>query len=151
MASFYLSKELHLESRHPIVLQSDSAKHEKKSEYAVVYPNAVTISMVTLNSTDEVRKNDTNVSIIENKGKILSICNQIDSRKPFAIDSEDQSIGDYKQNDSELKNCLTAENHLELNNIHHENAPAWSSRINQYNPFLSNKDSYQKIPELSDV
>jgi hypothetical protein len=129
-------------------------KHNENINYSDVYPNTASTSITTPNGSDDIHS-DNNVNITENKNAIsdvdtkYSICNQIDTRRPFAIGSEVTS--ECKLNNYESAN-LNINNHMDINHNSHENTnPVWSSRITQYYPFISNKDRYQKIPEVPDV
>jgi len=160
VASFYLSKELHLENRNPFASLSnltkynDLTKYNENIDYSDVYPNPAPMISITPNGSDDTHS-DNNVNVTENNSVIsdvdtkYSICNQIDTRRPFAIGSEDTS--ECKLNDYESTN-LKINNHMDISHNSHENAnPVWPSKLTQYNPFISNKDRYQRIPEVPDI
>jgi uncharacterized protein YxeA len=157
VASFFLSKELHLENRNPFIISdltkyNEMTKYNEQSDYSVVDPNTATISITAPNS-DQIHSDDAEESrrIVSEGDNNYSICNQIDTRRPFATSSEEPSMSEYKSNDYDLNN-LSIDNHMEISaNSQGNTNPAWSSRISQYNPFVSDKDRYQKIPEVTDV
>lgn len=179
LASFFLSKELHSQNRHPLIVFPASAGGLKQQSdyppsfsYDVDERGNIGKYSEKLASSNESESS----SICE-----LAICNKIDSRKPFSEGEMTPLSPQLTSNLSfhALRNAAyynkdapasapapapTANHHhhakkgdLEMTGHHRHSHPPltdagtdWSSRITQFNPFYST-DQYERVPEPAGV
>jgi hypothetical protein len=177
LASFFLSKELHSQNRHPLIVFPASAGGLKQQSD---YPPSFSYDV------------DERGNIVKYSGKLassnesesssvceLAICNKIDSRKPFS-EGEMAPLSPqltsnlsfhairnvaYYNEDAPAPAPASAANHhhhakkgdLEMTGHHRHSHPPptdagtnWSSRITQFNPFYST-DQYERVPEPAGV
>ena len=92
LASFFLSKELHYQSRQPLIVFPTSTGSMKQSDYTTVYPPDFSYDVDEGNGTSPVSHDKysergflVNGDSKGNSGAV-AICNKIGSRKPFSVE-----------------------------------------------------------------
>jgi hypothetical protein len=93
LASFFLSKELHYQSRQPLIVFPTSTGSMKQSDYTTVYPPDFSYDVDEGNGTSPVSNDKysergylVNGDSKGSSGGSVAICNKIDSRKPFSVE-----------------------------------------------------------------
>lgn len=176
LASFFLSKELHSQNRHPLFVFPASAGGPKQQSD---YPPSFSYDVDERGNIGKYSEKLASSNESESSSVCeLAICNKIDSRKPFSeremtpISSplrSDLSFHTVRnavyQKDSPAPTPAPTINHhhhakkgdLEMTAHHRQSHPThtgagtdWSSRVSQFNPFYS-ADKYERVPETAGV
>ena len=177
LASFFLSKELHSQNRHPLIVFPASAGGLKQHSE---YPPSFSYDVDERGNNGKYSERLASSNESESSSVCeLAICNKIDSRKPFSEGGMTPLSSQLTPNLSfhALRNAVyynkdapapapVANHHhhhhakkgdLEMTGSHRLSHPPqtasgtdWSSRITQFNPFYS-ADQYERVPEPAGV
>lgn len=178
LASFFLSKELHSQNRHPLIMfPASSGGPKQQSDYTTLYPPSFSYDVDDRGNVDKYSEKQGSSGETESNHLCeLAICNKIDSRKPFSEGESSPLSSELTPNLSfhSLRNAVyyskdvpeaaahhhTKKGDLEMtggraagrnsHSLQTETGTDWSSRITQYNPFYRT-DKYERVPEPAGV
>lgn len=120
MASFFLSKELHFESRQPLIVFPSSTGNKPKETYTTVYQRSATDFSYDVDDQNEEHSmrgdchtqnrvhddRNTGVTVSSSHSTAIPISDRIDSRKPFSADSSSSSQQTHSTSAFSLHNSM---------------------------------------------